>query len=72
MQVCRDAMQDEASYYQGLIIPLEFYYATGHWFIISTVDVDVTGIQRVVTAWIRSSFIQRYSLLARWIVWWSS
>lgn len=59
MQVCRrDATQDEANHSQGLLLitSVEFYYATGHWFSISTVDVGVAGLKRFVTDVIRSKF----------------
>lgn len=54
MQVCRrDATQDEANHSQGLLVitSVEFYYATGHWFSISTADV-----KRFATDMIRSKF----------------
>lgn len=59
MQVCRqDATQDEANHSQGLLVitSVELYYATGHWFSISTVDVGVAGLKRFVTDVIRSKF----------------
>lgn len=51
MQVCRrDATQDEANHSQGLLVitTAEFYYATGRWFSISTVDVGVAGLKRLI------------------------
>lgn len=56
MQVCRrDATQDEANHSQGLLVitSVEFYYATGRWFSISTVDVGVAELKRFVTDMIR-------------------